>query len=358
MHVAIVEGSGIIVRMGQRTLRLLDANFNRAREALRVLEDYARFMLNDTRLTRLAKDVRHDLCQAMGQLSAGELLGARDTPGDVGTVISNAAELQRSDCRAVTVAAGKRLSEALRCLEEYSKIEMPVLAGQIEALRYRSYQLEKEILVRTGGPERFSGVRLYVLLTGEYCPAGVLATCERVLAGGADCVQLREKGMPDCELLGLARQVGRLCHDAGALFLMNDRVDLAVLSGADGVHLGQQDVSVADARRLLGADAIVGKSTHNVQEARAGLAEGPDYIAFGSVFGSATKPDVACMGTAGLAEVAKLADGVPVIAIGGITSENAAEAVAAGANGVAVCQAATMVGDPEMESKRIKEVVT
>ena len=103
-------------------LRILDANFNRAREALRVLEDYSRFVLNDSVLSASAKEIRHELCQCLSLLPGDRLIASRDTPGDVGTSISTATEKQRHDSSAVARASASRLSEALRCLEEYGRL--------------------------------------------------------------------------------------------------------------------------------------------------------------------------------------------------------------------------------------------
>lgn len=342
--------------MDAAVLRLMDANFNRAREALRVLEDAARFILNDAALSELAKRMRHDLCQALAGVPFSGALNHRDTPGDVGTAISTAAEQTRSDVVSVATAAGKRLSEALRCLEEYAKLESAAVAGQIEQIRYRGYELEKRVLLRLANSQRFAGVRLYVLLTEAYCKRPVLEVAQAVLAGGADCLQLREKGKSDAELLELAGQIARLCHEAGALFIMNDRPDLAVLAGADGVHLGQDDLSVGQARRVMAAHMVAGKSTHNQVEFQNAAQECPDYLAVGSIFGSPTKPQVACVGPEFIRQARSVWQG-PLIAIGGVTADNARQAIQVGASGVAVCQAVIAQEDPRAAAAAIRAVL-
>src|SRR5512142_2775635 len=123
--------------------RILDANFNRAREALRVMEDYARFALDDPAATEAIKRLRHDLAAAVRALPADHLLRARDTANDVGTTISTESEQQRADAHAVFTAAAKRLPEALRTIEEYVKTIDPAVASAVEALRYRSYEIEQ-----------------------------------------------------------------------------------------------------------------------------------------------------------------------------------------------------------------------
>jgi len=339
--------------MDKANLRLLDANYNRAREAMRVLEDYARFVLNDEMLSGFAKQLRHDLSQCIGQIPLDKRIAARDTPGDVGTRISTDTEKQRQDAAAVAQAAAQRLTEALRCLEEYSKIISADIAGRIEAMRYRSYELEKRFMARMNLSANFVHVRLFVLLTEKLCRGSILQVAEQVLAGGADCIQLREKDKSDAELLRLAREISKLCHRRGALFIMNDRADLAVLADADGVHLGQDDLGVDQVRKLVRPGMLIGKSTHSLEEAKAALAEGADYIAVGSVFASGTKPQVQRGGTELLGEVSDFCDR-PIIAIGGITAQNAACALAAGATGVAVCQAVIATDDPAEAARTIK----
>jgi thiamine-phosphate pyrophosphorylase len=338
--------------MDSSILRLIDANFNRAREALRVLEDCARFILNDTLLTETAKNLRHDLSQLIAQLPTDFLLAARDTPADVGTTLTAPAEKQRSDTLAVVQAAAKRLSEALRCLEEYSKIDHPDLAARLESIRYRAYELEKQILSRTSRTDRFAPVRLYVLLTEKYCKLPLLETAQAVLNGGADCIQLREKDKPDSELLPLARDLAQLCHEHHALFFMNDRPDLALLAGADGLHLGRHDLPVNAARKILPAHLLIGTSTHNLEEARTALEQNPDYLAVGSIFPSPTKPDVP---TAGLDLIKKIRPltTLPLVAIGGINADNASSTLTAGAHAVALCQAIISTDDPAAATQKI-----
>ena len=318
--------------------RIIDANFNRAREALRVLEDYARFNLNDSAISLSAKNLRHDLAAALGRLPVLDLLTARDTPADVGTQLSTEQELTRPDPLAVAAAAAKRLPEALRCLEEYTKIDNPNIAKDLEAIRYRAYDLEKKLLTRANRINRFKNVQIYVLLTSKLCKNNILDTVAQILAGGADCIQLREKDLPDSELIPLAAKICDLCSQAGALFIVNDRPDIAILTNADGVHLGQNDMPVAQARKILSPHMLTGKSTHSAGEVNRALAESPDYLAVGSIFPSPTKPSVTQAGLQ-LIENTRVIYPGPLIAIGGITSQNAPQTIQAGATGVAVCSA-------------------
>src|SRR5271170_7261536 len=215
-------------------LRLLDAATNRAREALRVLEDYARFVLDDAALSSRLKQMRHTVAQ-MARTFPDAVLH-RDTPGDVGTAAKVPDELTRADAVAVVVAAGKRLGEALRSIEEYAKIDNAQMAAAAEALRYEFYEIERRLSLAARPRDRFAGVRLYVVLTEAVCRLPWRAACTAAVAGGADCIQLREKGLSDGELLTRAHWLAGMCRDRGALSIINDRPDVAVLAGADGVH--------------------------------------------------------------------------------------------------------------------------
>ncbi len=202
---------------------------------------------------------------------------------------------------------------------------------------------------------RLKSVRLYALLTEAHCRRPWQETAEMLLAGGADAVQLREKDLPDRELLARARALRRLT-DGSALFIVNDRPDVALLSDADGVHLGQDDLPVPDARRLLGPRPLVGLSTHSVQQAVAACTVRADYIGVGPFAPTATKGYGEGMGPGLIRSVCERVD-LPAVAIGGITADNAADAVRAGATAVAVCAALCGADDPERAARELRAVV-
>ncbi|HYV37517.1 MAG TPA: Clp protease N-terminal domain-containing protein, partial [Gemmataceae bacterium] len=168
--------------------RILDANANRAREALRVLEDYCRFILNDAFLSRELKTLRHELAEALKVLPPDLLLLARDTPGDVGTNIATAAEMDRGNVRDVLQAGCKRVQESLRGLEEYGKISSVDFARQIEALRYRSYTLERALLLGTEARTRLEAAKLCVLVSTGLCRLSLAGTVSEAAAGGAQII--------------------------------------------------------------------------------------------------------------------------------------------------------------------------
>jgi len=177
-----------------------------------------------------------------------------------------------------------------------------------------------------------------------------------VIDGGCRMVQLREKEWPSGRLLPLARRLRDRCRAAGVTFIMNDRVDVAVAIDADGVHVGQEDLPARIARSLLRAGMLVGVSTHDVEQARAAHDDGADYVAVGSMFPTATKPDFQLVGPA-LIRKLRGEIRVPLVGIGGITHDNVVDVVRAGADGVAVISAVCSAADPAKATRRFLELI-
>lgn len=175
------------------------------------------------------------------------------------------------------------------------------------------------------------------LVTDDGCLQGrALIDCVReALEGGVTLVQYRAKTAYSAEMYAEALQLKALCDSFNVPLIINDRLDIAMAVGAAGVHLGQDDLPCAAARKLLGEDYIIGVSAHNPAEAKAALQSGADYLGCGAVFGTATKADVQKLGTEGLAAICK-AKGLPVVGIGGVTADNYREVRAAGADGAAI----------------------
>ena len=333
--------------------RILDASANRAREGLRVVEDYTRFALDDPMLTRRLKDVRHRFAEAIRGLDPAMLLASRDTPNDVGTHIMTASEQVRENPRAVLAANFKRTAEALRSLEEYSKLLDPWVSGRFEVLRYDVYTLEKLVMTAATARRGLGDARLMVLVGGLPTLGDLTWVVGEALAGGADVIQLREKNLPDRVLLQRAREVRILTAQAGARFVMNDRPDLARLASADGVHLGQDDVSVRDARRIVGPATLVGVSTHERGQVEAAVLQAASYLGVGPVFPSTTK-DFADL--AGLEFVRQAAEttALPWFAIGGITAENLDPLIEAGARRIAVSAAVVRAEFPRQAAAALR----
>lgn len=325
--------------------RVVDANLNRAREALRVLDDYCRFVLSDRVLTQQLKDLRHQLAAAAAVLPQQTLLAGRDTVGDVGTDVSSGGEYERRSPAAVASVNLKRLQEALRSIEEYAKIFDPELGRKVEHVRYVTYTLERAVMMRDAARGRLASVKLYVLLTGSHCTAALDWTVAEAAAGGAAAFQLREKELPDRELLQRARQVRRWTRDAGVLFIVNDRPDIARVIDADGVHLGQDDLTVSAARRVVGPDAVIGVSTHTPEQVRRAILDGADYLGVGPTFPSSTKVFDHYPGLEFVRYVANETS-LPFFVIGGVVRENVARVVEAGGSRVAVSAAIASSDEP------------
>ncbi|MCJ7728551.1 MAG: thiamine phosphate synthase [Sedimentisphaerales bacterium] len=345
--------------MERPAYRIIDANFNRAREAIRVIEDYCRFALNCGSLSGRAQAMRHQLSSAIARLNAAQLLASRDTPGDVGIgqTIENA--LGRADLKDAITAACKRLPEALRVLTETIRPADTAVADQIEQLRYAAYTLEKDIALFADAQSRFSKVRLYVIISSNL-PADVFALAEKCIAGGADCLQLRAKCIKDDRYFAIAVEFVKICKEAGVPAIINDRVDIAVASGADGVHLGQNDLPVEQARKLQMTPLILGKSTHSPAQLTAAIAELPTYVSLGPVFATPTKPNTKPVGIDYVKQALPILSGTGIchVAIGGITPENIDAVLRAGAQTIAVSSAVAASPDPAAACKKLKEKIT
>jgi thiamine-phosphate pyrophosphorylase len=341
-----------------KVLRLLDANANRAREALRVLEDYTRFVLDDDSLCSRLKHLRHDTA-AVTAAWGSEAILHRDTPGDVGTTISTTAEQIREDLDHVVIAAAKRFGEALRALEEYSKTFSPSDAAKLESVRYRFYDIEQS-MSRTLRPDNlFGSVKLYVLITQSACRRPWRETAEAAIRGGADALQLREKDLESGDLLHRAKALVMLCRNYNVLAIINDRPDIAVLSNADGVHVGQGDLPAIEARKIVGHKKIVGVSTHEIAQAKRAVLDGVDYIGVGPIFRSSTKPrDWAEI--PGLEFAKQVAEQIrlPAVAIAGINAENLSQVTRTGITAIAVTAAVTGSDDVESSARLLKTQLT
>lgn len=346
-------------------LRIIDANANRSREALRVMEEAARFILDDSHLVATIKQLRHDLAHALSQCKACDaMLSWRDTAGDVGTTITTDSEQTRSSTADVALAAGKRLSESLRAIEEYAKTlntqddraQGSQLAASIESLRYRGYQLEQQLNTAMAGcrisddkaspSSHVRQWRLCVLISESLCPSqDWLAVAKAAMQSGADCLQLREKSLDAGELLSRARTLVQAAKATGTSIIINDRPDVALLSGAQGVHLGQTDLPCTEVRKLVGQQMIIGVSTSSLDQAKQALRDGADYCGVGPMFPTTTKHKDVIVGPAYLREFLAW-DRCPHLAIGGIDQGNLSTLRKAGVRGIAVSSVVCAAKDP------------
>jgi thiamine-phosphate pyrophosphorylase len=319
--------------------RILDANLDRAREGLRIIEEWCRFGLNSATLSEECKNLR----QSLAQWHTQELRTARNTPGDLGTGLSHPQEEKRTSVSQVLQVNFARLEEALRVLEEYGKLYHPQMGAQCKQMRYRVYTIESQLL----GYERqqlLMGSHLYLITSPS---DQLISVVEAALEGGLTLVQYRDKDADDMTRIHTAKTLKEICHQYDALFIMNDRIDLALAVDADGVHLGQQDVPVSLARQLLGPQRIIGRSTTNPDELHRALEERVDYIGVGPVYETPTKAGKAAAGHDYVHYAAEHST-VPWFAIGGINTDNLGDVIASGAERVSVVRAIMQAEHPTL----------
>lgn len=337
--------------MSHQLLRVIDANLNRSSEGLRVLEDVARFLFNDTELSQRLRTLRHDLAHESKSLSVG-LLSQRDSEHDVGRPHSKNKGLTMETASLqglldLVKANAKRVEESLRVIEELAKLSeiSPKLnSASFEQARFTLYTLEQNLIsrvLRRDKVERMSG--LYVILDRQSLAGrDELDIAGQIIEGGAKVIQLRDKSRfyrdKKGELLLVAQKLKELCSQADVLFIINDYLDLAVAVDADGLHVGQGDLPLPVIRRELPIDKIIGCSVTTVAQATKAQNEGADYIAVGSIFPTTTKKGATVVGVDILKELKRIVS-TPLVAIGGINRDNVGEVVGAGADAVAVISA-------------------
>jgi len=320
-----------------RVFRIIDASMNRIGEGLRLLEDVARLLMGDAGLTEQLKVMRHELIRVEGPLHQ-QLLESRDSVGDVGVDIDVPGEDKQRDLPTTVVANARRVQESLRTLEELAKL--PEVASYLDSekfkhARFQLYTIERELFARLLRQDKTKCIRgLYVIVdTASLAGRSHVEVTRQAISGGASIIQLRDKTMSKGELLSLARELATLCHKAGVLFIMNDYLDLTIAAGADGLHIGQGDLPCAEARKLLPMDIVLGCSVTSVEKAVAAEADGADYIAVGSMYPTPSKETAVVVGLETLRQV-RQATSRPLVAIGGITRDNAAGVIAGGAGAV------------------------
>ncbi|MFA7658362.1 MAG: thiamine phosphate synthase [Candidatus Gastranaerophilaceae bacterium] len=335
--------------------RITDANLNRASEAARILEEIARFLLDDKDLSEKLKNIRHKINSAQEE-SYGEYLQSRDTENDVGVDIKNSSE--RINIENIFKANIKRLQQALRTLAEYSGSDAKNSA-MFEKLRYTSYTLEKimwEKLREKYNRIKLGGKHLYLVTNSDKFNSEdeFLDAIASAFEGGVDILQLREKNMPANKIVELGKKIKQLCLNYDATFIVNDRIDVALILEADGVHLGQDDLDVKSARAILGPSAIVGVSTHAPEQALKAVLDGADYIGVGPVFATPTKQGRTPVGLEYVKWVSENID-LPAFAIGGIDEENLSEVINAGIKKVAVVRAIINAKSPRKAAQKFME---
>ena len=344
--------------VSSQTLRIVDANLNRTGEGLRLLEDAARMLLDDARLSQQLKSMRHRL-EVSDPALKQKLLQARNAAGDVGMNLQAAEQAADRDLASTVIANTRRVQQSLRVIEEIAKIPAIGLDTDVfRKARFDLYTIEHELIARLSRRDKVEKIRgLYAVIDTAFLKGcGYKDMAEQLIEGGAGIIQLRDKTTPKRDLLPIALELQQVCAARGALFIVNDHLDIALAARVDGLHIGPEDLPLAEARRLLPMDCILGYSAASTEEAVAAEENGADYVAASGIFATASKENVEPIGLSGLRQISQQVK-IPVVAIGGIDAGNAAEVLAAGAGSIAAISALLGAESPAKAARQLTEIV-
>lgn len=336
--------------------RVIDANANRCAEGLRVIEEIARFSLEDDPLFREIKDIRHSVRRTVESVLSrpGRF---RDSEGDVGAALSTRSESSRDSLDSVRRANFLRAEESLRVLEEFGKLLDPVAAARFKNLRFRLYSAEKYFAGDAGKRGKIPVPPfLYAFIDRKFTGPGESGTtAASLVAGGADMIQYRAKRLGREEMRSDILAALRVCGPAGVPLVVNDDPELAVETGADGAHIGSTDGDPLVARAILGPGSILGLSIATMEEFSRAPLDAVDYIGVGAVYDTGTKEDVETVGLEFLERMCAVSP-LPVVAIGGIGIDTIGEVFDAGAAGAAVVSW-ILKGDVRKNCFTLKEII-
>jgi len=300
-----------------RILQIIDANLDRAREGLRVLEDWARFGLGENNYVSRIKNFR----QILGKNHLEIYKQTRNYVEDQSKGLTHIEQFSRKTPKQIISSNSGRVQEALRVIEEFSRIHNHELSKIASEIRYEIYTLEIDLLSLSNCRKSQKILKdndLYVITDPK---DNLLEIIEEILIAGVRIIQHRFKTGTDKDHLQEAIQIKNLCKRYDSLFIINDRLDIALASNADGIHLGQDDLDLRTARKLLGYSKIIGISANNEIDISNALKEGVDYIGIGPVFETKTKKDKKPIGIEKIKTLTKDLN-IPWFAIGGIKSDN------------------------------------
>ncbi|MCD6569402.1 MAG: thiamine phosphate synthase [Deltaproteobacteria bacterium] len=320
--------------MNSKVYRIIDANINRVTEGLRVVEDIFRYYYDNKTFQKQLKALRH---RVITNASQDRFISYRNASSDVGFAAIGELEFNRASIQDVIRSNTKRVQEGLRVLEEVFKIEYPHIAQKMKQVRYDVYQIEKDIhkfrakLVLNKG--------LYLILTDPSTLGGYEEMAKLAVKAELPAIQLRYKGDNDKEFLRYAFQIRQITSGTNTAFIVNDRADIALISNADGLHLGQNDIPPEKARGLLGEDCLIGLSTHNLEQVKSAQGLPIDYIGFGPIWATVSKvkadPATGIEALRSCVEMSKF----PVVAIGGIDRKRLKDLSGISYNNIAVLSA-------------------
>jgi thiamine-phosphate pyrophosphorylase len=324
-------------------LRILDVNANRCAEGLRVIEEIARFSMEDAALTERLKEVRHGVRRSVEALAVGALRH-RDSAGDVGGGSATASELARGSLAAIARANFARAEEALRVLEEFGKIIDEDESRRFKSLRFALYAIERGFFDEAAAARMPRAPFLCAILDRSVVGhADVAGAARELVSAGVGMIQYRAKRVAAAEMRRDVAAIIGAAREAEIPVIVNDDAALADETGADGVHVGAEDLPPAEARAIVGPGRIVGVSVASLDELAGVPVEAVDYLGVGPIFPSPTKPEAAAFGIE-LVKSIRAVTALPLVAVGGITAANAREVLDAGADGIAAVSA-VLAGD-------------
>jgi len=348
--------------MKNNILKILDANLNRSREGLRVCEDILRFLFQDDKLTKRIKTLRHNLTDVFisSSFNKKEIIQHRNIHTDKTKYFNPEQEFSKKNIEEIFESNIQRVQESLRVLEEITKLEDINLSKEFKTLRFKAYDVEKVFfLIPTMKkvPFNIDDLKLYVILDLDWCKnKDIFKITEDLIVENVKTIQLKGGNSTGKELLLIGKRLRNLTMKKNINLIINDRIDICMALKADGVHLGQQDIPISIARRLLGKEKIIGISTHNVDELYKANKTDADYISIGPIFKSTSKPDLLPIGIDIFNKVA-FAINKPLIAIGGINKININKLYGKNLAGIAVINAILSQENVKLATKELIDKV-
>lgn len=342
--------------MNSSHMRTLDVNINRAAEGLRVLEDIARYHLEDSGLTTEAKRLRHNVRKKIGGDGSDRIL-YRDAESDHGPRVSQVLQVEdKTGVSGLIKANSRRAQEALRSLEEHLRLTDTASARLTEKARYEAYTLEKNLLMAEEKGVHRDRLKkgIYGITASEFSEGrSNIDIVKAMIDGGIKVIQYREKQLSPLEMFRESIEIRKLTADNQVTFIMNDWTDIALAVNADGLHTGQDDLPFEVIKNLVPGSMILGRSTHSPNQAQKAVSDGADYLGIGPLYSTKTKVNVcAAVGLEYLRYAAEHVK-IPFVAIGGIKRHNLPEVLKAGAS--QVCLVTEITTAPDIP-KRIDEI--
>ena len=329
---------------------VIDANLNRVAEGLRVLEDICRFVFRDAGLQQKIKKSRHRINTLV---PVQTVIAKRSSLDDVGFSATGLLEERRTGSDDLVRANSKRVQEGTRVLEELFKTTDMTLSREMKNIRYEAYEYERILLVYCHRPRLEAG--LYLILTDP--PAGYEKMAEYAVEAGIPALQLRYKGDDQRHHLDLAQKVREITKNSKTLCIINDRPDIALMVGADGVHIGQSDLPPVSVRKCVGDRMLLGLSTHNLEQVNRSITEPVDYIGIGPLYTTTSKEKPDPVTEPEIVLSALDAVHCPVVAIGGLTIERIKALESGSCRNVAVISEVAMAENPLLAMQTIQKII-